>query len=147
MWTTLLGTTLHSSDGIVDTMRYLDDADYVMVYVSAHWCGPCRALTPVLASAYQRQTGRVRVVFVSLDRNQAQYDEYCRTMPWCAVHYDEDRQDIVRELSDMTHTPITSIPSLLVFDKHGQLVTSDGRGRFAEYFQPIDPPCEVGHAG
>ena len=52
---------------------------YVGVYFSASWCPPCRQFTPLLASTYQsiRAAGKAfEVVFVSLDRDQASYEEY-----------------------------------------------------------------------
>ena len=135
MWSALLGTTLLSRDGPTDTTECLGDADYVMIYVSAHWCGPCRAMTPRIAGSYEQQTGNVRVVFLSLDHNEAQFDEYFRTMPWHAVKYDEDRHEILNNLSDLIKKPVKSIPALLVFDKDGNLVTSDGCGNFEPYFK------------
>lgn len=136
MWAAMLGPTLRHAGGAEDTTRCMEGVECVMIYVSAHWCGPCRALTPKLASAYQRQTGNVRVVFVSLDHDQVQFDEYFQTMPWHAVQYEEDRYNVINELSDLTQTPIKSIPSLLVFSPTGQLITSDGCGKFEDYLKP-----------
>ncbi len=135
MWSELLGSVLQSKDGVQDTTECLNDAEYVLLYVSAHWCGPCRAMTPRIAEAYRMQTGHARVVFVSLDNSQGQFDEYFQTMPWHAVPYDEDRHDIVNKLSDLARTPIKSIPALIVLDKVGKVVTVDGCRTFETYFQ------------
>ena len=129
---------LQSKEGPKDTTECLVDAEYVMIYVSAHWCGPCRAMTPRIASAYRQQTGNVRVVFLSLDKSQGQFAEYFQTMPWYAVQYDEDRHEITNKLSDIIQSPIQSIPSLIVFDKAGNVVTSEGCRNFDQYFKSID---------
>jgi thiol-disulfide isomerase/thioredoxin len=134
MWVEFLGTALQSNDGSKSTTQYLEDAEYVMIYISAHWCGPCRVMTPLIASAYQNQTGNTRVVFLSLDNNKSQFDEYFESMPWCAVQYDKERHHIVNRISELIRHPITSIPCLLVFDKSGNFVTSDGCRNFENYF-------------
>jgi nucleoredoxin len=139
MWRTLLGSTLLSKAGPKDIDECLADAEYVMVYVSAHWCGPCRAMTPRIASAYERQAGNnVRVVFLSLDHSHAQFDEYFATMPWHAIPYDEDRHETLDRLSDLAQRPIQSIPTLIVLDREGRVVTSDGCSNVEQYLTPAE---------
>jgi nucleoredoxin len=138
MWSALLGPTLESKEGRQDTVECLADAEHVMVYVSAHWCGPCRAMTPRIASAYERQNGNVRVVFLSLDHSHAQFDEYFATMPWHAIPYDEDRHETLDRLSELAQRPIKSIPTLIVLDREGRVVTSDGCRDVEQYFKPAE---------
>ena len=135
MWDSLFGPTLLSKDGSEDTVQCIDGAEYVMIYISAHWCGPCRAMTPKLATAFQRQTGNARVIFLSLDNDQTQFEEYFQTMPWHAVQYEEDRHNIINELSEMIESPIKSIPARLVFDTAGNFITSDGCSNFGHFLK------------
>jgi thioredoxin len=71
----------------------LNAAEPVVVDLYADWCGPCRALAPLLDRLAQRYAGRVKFVKVNMD------DE-----PRVAGHFD-----------------VSSIPTLLVFDR-GRLV-------------------------
>src|SRR4030095_15821808 len=43
----------------------------VLVDFGAEWCGPCRALEPVLEKIISRHAGKVRVVRVDPDRSAA----------------------------------------------------------------------------
>jgi thiol-disulfide isomerase/thioredoxin len=59
------------------------------LYFSGHWCPPCRQFTPVLANCYERLRkrlgpGRFEVVFVSADRNEAEFKQYFAEVG-CAV--------------------------------------------------------------
>ena len=71
----------------------LDAQVPVMVDFSATWCGPCRALKPVLEGISAEANGRFKVVMVDIDNSQ----------------------DLA------TEHKITSVPTLLVF-KNGQTV-------------------------
>ncbi|MCU0704036.1 MAG: thioredoxin [Fimbriiglobus sp.] len=73
--------------------QVLNAAEPVVVDLYADWCGPCRALAPLLDRFAQHYSGKVMFVKVNVD------DE-----PQVASYYD-----------------VASIPTLLVFDR-GQIV-------------------------
>lgn len=71
----------------------LNAAEPVVVDVYADWCGPCRALAPLLDRFAQAYAGRVKFVKVNVDEE-----------PQLAGYFE-----------------VASIPTLLVFDR-GRLV-------------------------
>lgn len=53
---------------------------YVIVYVSAGFCGPCKKLTPKLKKYVNKYGGKVDVILISLDRCEDQYNAYISTL-------------------------------------------------------------------
>jgi len=65
-------------------------AEVVCLYLSAHWCGPCREFTPKLAMAYKDAKSNklpIEIIFVSFDKDQKGFNEYYGSMPWIAIPY------------------------------------------------------------
>ena len=98
----------------------LDDAlagkDIILLYASAHWCGPCRQFTPQLANWYRSikatPAGKnVEVVFLSADHDERSFQQYYATQPWLAVPYDDDAREGL-----MAHIRVSGIPRLCVLD-------------------------------
>jgi thioredoxin 1 len=48
----------------------------VLVDFSATWCAPCRRLTPILEEIARERAGKLRVVSVDIDTNQAIVTRY-----------------------------------------------------------------------
>jgi thiol-disulfide isomerase/thioredoxin len=108
------------------TSTYLADAlggkEFILLYASAHWCGPCRQFTPKLVKWYQDSfpaaaaTSRpVEVVFVSCDHDLEGFQQYfwAYKQPWYAVDFDDvAREQILASIS------VTGIPRLVVI--HGE---------------------------
>jgi nucleoredoxin len=98
-----------------------------MIYFSAHWCPPCRGYTPQLASTYSSSTklDEVEIIFVSSDQDQAAFDGYHGEMPWLALPYsDRAAKDKLSELYG-----VRGIPTLVVLNADGTVVTTGGRGK------------------
>ena len=63
------------------------------LYFSAHWCPPCRAFTPKLASVYNElKTAQkdFEVIFVSSDSGEEEFKSYLNDMPWLAIPFDNE---------------------------------------------------------
>merc|ERR1711939_132353 len=98
---------------------------YLALYFSAHWCPPCKRFTPELAKTYaaiKAQRDDFELVFVSGDRDEKSFKDYFSQMPWLALPFDEDRYG---ELS--SRLEVEGIPTLVVLDRQGNVVTTKGR--------------------
>merc|ERR1711988_481776 len=129
---TLFGSQLVSKSGVVSTSEALAGKKHVMIYFSAHWCPPCRGFTPVLAEKFAKtaEANSIAVVFVSSDRDQPAFDEYFSEMPWHALPFSE--RDLKQKLGEKYG--VRGIPTLVVLDNEGNLVTKEGRAEVDKYF-------------
>ena len=96
----------------------------IAVYFSAHWCGPCRKFTPQLVEYYNRvapQHPEFEIVFYSHDRSQYAMEEYMReaNMPWPAINFAQ-----LKTKQALTKDAGSGIPSLVLFDSSGNLISS-----------------------
>lgn len=94
-------------------------------YFSAHWCGPCRLFTPELVKFAKLNKDKFAVVFVSFDRpdEKAMFD-YMKEMkmPWAALPYKSEAGEKISQENN-----VQQIPTLLIYDSSGNLVTKNGR--------------------
>lgn len=107
----------------------LEDAlggkEFILLYASAHWCGPCRQFTPMLASWYKGAQDKVEVVFLSADHDENGFKSYFRSHPWMAVAYDDDARE-----SLMASIKVSSIPRLVVLSGiTGKIVEDNAVGK------------------
>jgi len=109
---------------------------YTGLYFSAHWCGPCRQFTPLLAKKYpdmKNEKGDVKftIIFNSWDSDQSSFDNYFGEMPWCAIPY--EYKDSLKEVSSDVLKQPNGIPQLYLFSKGelyqkaGRMAVTDGR--------------------
>lgn len=101
-------------------------ASVIGLYFSAHWCGPCRGFTPKLVRKYNqlREAGsELEIVFISSDRSASDAELYYEEMPWCTLDYED------REMKNMLSRvyDVSGIPSLVLLNGDGELITDEGR--------------------
>jgi nucleoredoxin len=113
---------------------------YLGLYFSAHWCGPCRSFTPLLVKFYndRKAAGKddFEVIFVSSDDSLDSYESYLRDMPWLAIPYQDVRVGHLKR-----HFKIDGIPALVILDPDMRIVNrnavprirGDPRGEFFPY--------------
>mmetsp|Transcript_45871 Transcript_45871/g.53038 ORF Transcript_45871/g.53038 Transcript_45871/m.53038 type:complete len:1282 (-) Transcript_45871:153-3998(-) len=115
-----------------DTAATLSNARLIGLYFSAHWCGPCRQFTPMLAEMYDHLTDihpthGIEIVFVSGDRDEQSFKEYYQTMPWKAIPFDQ--LQLVKQSLNTTYG-VRGIPAFVVLDAvSGQVVVSASESR------------------
>ncbi|CAI5740308.1 unnamed protein product [Hyaloperonospora brassicae] len=136
-WSELLGAKLQTKDGLHDTDAKLAGKQVVGLYFSAHWCPPCRQFTPFLSSLYEdmvEQHPEFELIFVSSDRDAAQYSEYYNEMTFLALPFEE------RSTHQMLSAKfgVSGIPMLVFVDAEGKVITLDGRSLAADSRGDVD---------
>ena len=123
----LIGTELVDAKGNkVETSSL--SGKLIGLYFSASWCGPCRTFTPELVKFRDRNDEKFEVVFVSGDRSADDQQEYMKDydMDWPAIPFDSPLR---QQLGDKYG--ITGIPSLVIIDDQGNLITKNGRSEIS----------------
>jgi len=121
----LLGEVLLDGEGAELPRAATLKDKHVGLYFSAHWCPPCQRFTPELAETYKAiKAARddFELVFVSGDRDVAQFREYFATMPWLALPFDKKRYEALS-----SHYEVEGIPTLVLLSPEGKVITTKGR--------------------
>jgi nucleoredoxin len=123
----LLGTELVDAKGDkVETSSL--EGKVIGLYFSAEWCGPCKMFTSELVKFRDRNDEKFEVVFVSSDRSGEDQQGYMKDydMEWPAIPFDSPlRQELGAKYG------IRGIPSLIIIDDQGNLITKDGRSEMS----------------
>lgn len=108
----LLGDKLLGTDAMESICG---EGKTVGLYFSAHWCPPCRGFTPKLAEFYKKHhtEKNFEIVFVSSDKNDAEFQEYYKEMPWLALPFaDRGRKvSLLKLIISVVHKDNTLINS------------------------------------
>jgi nucleoredoxin len=107
------------------------------LYFSADWCGPCRKFTPELVSFYKKINQRrgkkdeFEIVWISRCRDVQSYGQYFTQMGgWFALPPEEAMGKRGSALSDKYK--VKGIPTLVLLDDLGQVITLDGRNKISQ---------------
>ncbi|EDO42086.1 predicted protein [Nematostella vectensis] len=129
----LLGKNLVGKHGQISVESLSGEGKIVGLYFSAHWCPPCRGFTPKLVEFYQNYRSKtnnaLEVVFISSDKDEGQFNNYFKEMPWLSLPFSERERK--KKLSQKFK--IAGIPTLVLLEgKDGSVITRDGRGALIE---------------
>ena len=99
------------------------------MYFSAYWSPPDKAFTPTLVRAYgSYKRTDVAVVFVSYDKDQADFDKYFGEMPWLALPFTaRDVKEALVAKVQVSGEKKIGVPTLLVFRPDGTVANNNGR--------------------
>jgi thiol-disulfide isomerase/thioredoxin len=127
----LMPPQLLSKKGLVDTRQALRGKT-VLIYFSAHWCGPCRIYTPQLASIYRQAKeqgldAKFEIVFCSSDNDEDEFSGYYGEHPaWLAIPYSSEQ----REKLGATFQ-VRGIPHLIALHPNGTVIEADARSKMS----------------
>ena len=103
---------------------------------SADWCRPCREFTPDLVSFYNKMNSRrgkkdkFEIVWVSRCRDFDSFGQYFTHMNWLALPPEEAMGRRGQMLSEKYK--VKSIPTLVLLDEVGGVITTDGRNKIPQ---------------
>lgn len=98
---------------------------YYIFYYTASWCGPCKAFTPTLVEFYNtKKNDNFEIVLISSDREANAMEEYAKKnkMPWPQLKFDQKNA-----FKTKFNHGVRGIPSVIVCDLEGKIITSNGR--------------------
>ncbi|MDZ8119695.1 thioredoxin-like domain-containing protein [Pontiella agarivorans] len=123
---TLNGAVIDHHGDAVDS-DYVLNTDFLLLYFSGHWCGPCRSFTPELVKYYnEKQGGQLyQVLFVSSDHSDTEMKHYMQSteMPWPAVVYHSEARKIIKR-----QYAGSGIPQLVLLDNNGRILADSFKG-------------------
>lgn len=99
----------------------------IAIYFSAHWCGPCRAFTPKLSTAYKTSKAankNFEIIFCSADHDISEFESYYKEMPFLAIPYDDEKRE-----SFMGLFKVSGIPRLVVLAPNGRIIVDNAAGQ------------------
>tara|TARA_B110001450_G_scaffold213875_3_gene206454 strand:- start:13303 stop:13926 length:624 start_codon:yes stop_codon:yes gene_type:complete len=117
----IIGNEVINNKNIKSNLKESTTNKYFALYFSAKWCGPCRKFTPILIDFYN-DNSNFEVIFVSLDKDINEFNEYFSKMPWKSLPYNINKSE---ELSNFFS--VEGIPSLVLVDNEGNIITKDGK--------------------
>lgn len=102
---------IHAGDDTFDKAVLQSDVP-VLVDFWAAWCGPCKAIAPILDEMAQEYDGKARIVKVDVDENRELATQYgIRSIPALMVFKNGEKVD-----ATMGMQPKAQLASML--DKH-----------------------------
>lgn len=98
---------------------------YYVFYYTASWCPPCQAFTPSLVDFYDKHKNEnFEIVLITSDKSEDDMEKYAadKKMPWPQLE-----QSKATSFKKKYNHGVRGIPSVIVCDLQGEIVSRDGR--------------------
>ncbi len=98
---------------------------YYVFYYTASWCGPCQKFTPSLVDFYEKnKNDGFEIVLITSDSDENSMEDYAvsKKMPWPQLKL-KKADDFKKKFQH----GVRGIPSVIVCDLEGKIVTPNGR--------------------
>ena len=119
-------STIISKSGVLEDKSHLFGIK-LAIYFSALWCSPCAKVTEALIKAYHKIRARgekFEVIFSSCDYSYSSFLENYKPMPWLALDFKKELM-----LPFAKFGGIHTIPTTLILDEEGRLITREAASR------------------
>jgi thiol-disulfide isomerase/thioredoxin len=102
-------------------------AKYYVFYYTASWCPPCQAFTPSLVNFYnanKKDNDNFELVLITSDRDENAMEGYAKDkkMPWPQLKHSK-----AKSFKSKFNHGVSGIPSVIVCDLEGNIVSRNGR--------------------
>ena len=137
----IVGTELIKGETTASTADLLAAPLFIGIYFGAHWAPPCRRFTSTLKTIYEeinKDGVRFEVIFCSSDGDDKAFKRNFAEMPWAAVDYADD----VRKATLSQKFGIMAVPTLIILDKEGHIISYDGRQDLQQHQAGVLEPWE-----
>jgi thiol-disulfide isomerase/thioredoxin len=96
---------------------------YIGIVFAAMWCPYCKNGVPEIVKWFNENKVNLDIVYASNDSSSDMLDTFRKTMPWASFPFKDPRIKAIA-----VSLNITVIPSLIIFENTGKLLTDEGRG-------------------
>merc|ERR1712183_917145 len=130
-----LGGTMKNNKGEEFSMDHINKMQIIGLYFSASWCPPCRAFSEQLIPFYEeanKDGQKLEIVLVPLDQSEEEATEYLKKMPWLTLPFGTP---LINKLNQ--EFQVSGIPTFLLFDTKGNVISEDGRGDLMSKEDPM----------
>jgi nucleoredoxin len=125
-----------ASYGAEVTIRIMAQTHLFVCLSGFERCGPCRQFTPELVSFYNKMNSRrgkeneFEIVWISRCRDFDSFGQYFTNMNWLAMQPELAMGQHGQDLS--TKYKVKGIPSLVLLDEVGNVITTDARNKIPQ---------------
>jgi len=120
------GHNLLSKSGEISAIDAFSSAPVLAIYFAANWCLVCKEFTPVLIENYNKWNAKskeIEIVMISRDRDQAEFNEHYKELPWLALPL----QEIELMVTLRNVYRIEGLPTFIIIEKSGIILNGDAR--------------------
>eukprot|EP01059_Diplonema_ambulator_P012427 TRINITY_DN2273_c2_g1_i1.p1 TRINITY_DN2273_c2_g1~~TRINITY_DN2273_c2_g1_i1.p1 ORF type:complete len:166 (+),score=27.41 TRINITY_DN2273_c2_g1_i1:13-510(+) len=113
-------------DSVCTVGSLMEENTVIGLFYGARLCAACRDAMGKLAQCYNQLAVKnhlmLEIVFISSDKDEADFKEFTRTMPWYSVQYKGPARAVLQEAFK-----VSLMPTIIFLNACGDVLTRDGR--------------------